>query len=94
MRHRIPQRHPRLARSRVLAGVAALLALIAIIAVVAGCSGDAATAPTPPVSAPGSVAPMDAAQPMARSAPVRVHIPAIGVDSTLTRLGLQADGTL
>ena len=94
MRHRIPQRHPRLTRSRVLAGVAALLAIIAIIAVVAGCSSDAVTAPMPSVSAPGSIAPAGAAAPMARSAPVRVHIPAIGVDSALMQLGLQADGTL
>jgi sortase (surface protein transpeptidase) len=90
MRHRIPQRHPRLARSRVMAGVAALLA---IIAVVAACSSDAATAPTPTVSAPASVAPVGAA-PMARSAPVRVQIPAIDVDSTLMQLGLQVDGSL
>ena len=94
MRHRTPQRHPRRARSRVPAGVAALLAVIAIIAVVAGCSSDAAPAPTPSVAAPGSIAPADAAQPMARSAPVGVHIPAIGVDSALMQLGLQADGTL
>jgi hypothetical protein len=94
MRHRMPQRHPRRARSRVPAGVAALLAVIAIIAGVAACSNDAAPAPTPPVAAPGSIAPTDAAQPMARSAPVRVHIPAIGVDSALMQLGLQADGTL
>jgi hypothetical protein len=98
MRHRIPQRHLRLARSRVLAGVAAALlaviAVIAVVAVVAGCSSDAATAPTSPAAAPGSVVPMDAAQPMARSAPVGVHIPAIGVDSALMQLGLQADGTL
>ena len=91
MRHHISQRHPRRTRSRVLAGVAALLA---IIAMVAGCSSDAATAPTPSVAAPGSVVPTDAAAPMARSAPVRVHIPAIGVDSTLMQLGLQADGSL
>jgi hypothetical protein len=31
---------------------------------------------------------------MARSAPVRVQIPAIGVDSTLMQLGLRADGSL
>jgi Sortase domain len=96
MRHRIPQRHPRLACSRVMAGVAALLA----IAVAAGCSADAAPAPPPSVSAPGSVAPSaaaapsGAAAPMARSTPVRVQIPAIGVDSTLMQLGLQADGSL
>jgi Sortase domain len=92
MRHRIPERRPRLTRSRVLAGVAALLA---IIAVVAGCSSDAAPAPTPPVSAsvPASV-PAGVAGPLARSAPVRVQIPAIGVDSALMQLGLQVDGSL
>jgi len=31
---------------------------------------------------------------MARSVPVRVQIPAIGVDSELMELGLQADGTM
>ena len=91
MRHRIPERHPRLTRSRVMAGVAALLA---VIAVAAGCSGDAAPAPTSSVSAPASLAPSAAAAPMPRSAPVRVQIPAIGVDSTLMQLGLRADGSL
>jgi len=91
MRHRIPERHPRLAHSRVMAGVVALLA---VIAVAAGCSGDAAPVSTPSVSAPGSVAPSGAAPPMARSTPVRVQIPAIGVDSALMQLGLRADGSL
>jgi sortase (surface protein transpeptidase) len=74
-----------------MAGVAALLA---IIAVVAGCSSDAAPAPPPSGSPSGSVAPSVAAAPMTRSTPVRVQIPAIGVDSALMRLGLQADGSL
>lgn len=93
MRHRIPSRHPRLARSRVMAGVAALLA---VVAVAAGCSSDAAPvpAPAPSVSAPGSLAPSGATAPMARSTPVRVQIPAIGVDSALMQLGLRADGSL
>jgi Sortase domain len=83
MRHRIPQRHPRLTRSRVLAGVAALLTVIAVAAVAAaGCSSVAAPTPTPSASA------------LARSAPVRVQIPAIGVDSALMQLGLQVDGSL
>ena len=85
MRHQIVSRHPRRARSRVLAGVAALLALIAVG--IAGCSGGPQPAPTPPVSAPGVA-------PMAESAPVRVRIPAIGVDSALTELGVRADGTM
>ena len=91
MRHRIPERHPRLTPSRVMAGVAALLAIIAIVA---GCSSVAAPAPTPSVSASGSVPPSGAAAPLARSAPVRVQIPAIGVDSALMQLGLQVDGSL
>jgi sortase (surface protein transpeptidase) len=70
-------------------------ALLAIIAVAAGCSSDAAPAvPTSSVSAPGSVAPAVSTPPMAKSAPVRVQIPAIGVDSALMQLGLQADGSL
>ena len=97
MRHRIPERYPRLTRSRVLAGVTALLT---VIAVAAGCSSDAAPAPTPSVSGSGSVAPSGAgasagaAAPLTRSAPVRVQIPAIGVDSALMQLGLQVDGSL
>lgn len=47
---------------------------------------------TPAATAPDK-APA-AAHPLPRSAPVRVEIPAIGVDSTLVSLGLQADGTL
>ena len=96
MRHRIPQRHPRLTRSRVLTGVTALLT---VIAVAAGCSSAATPAPTPSVSASGSVppsgaaAPAGAAAPLTRSAPVRVQIPAIGVDSALMQLGLQVDGS-
>lgn len=44
-----------------------------------------------------TVAPSSRAAPplkMARSVPVRVQIPAIGLDTTLIRLGLQADGTM
>jgi sortase (surface protein transpeptidase) len=75
----------------VLAGVAALLAFIAVAA---GCSNDSAPAPMPSVSAPGRVVPAVSTPPMARSAPVRVQIPAIGVDSALMQLGLRADGSL
>ena len=48
---------------------------------------------TPTATAPpGAMVPV--ASPMPKSVPVRVEIPAIGVDSTLVGLGLQADGTL
>jgi Sortase domain len=88
MFQQIVSRHPRLARSRVRAGVVALLALVAVGA--AGCSGGPTTAAAPSVSAP-TVAPPG---PMAQSTPVRVQIPAIGVDSTLMELGLRADGSM
>jgi hypothetical protein len=94
MRHRSPERRPRLARSRVMAGVGALLALLAIIAVAVGCSNDPAPAPTPSVSAPGSAVTSSAAAPMTRSTPIRVQIPAIGVNSALMQLGLRGDGSL
>jgi len=56
----------------------------------------AATATATATAAPASASPVAAPQPlvMAASAPVRVQIPSIGVDSDLMDLGLQADGTL
>ena len=41
-----------------------------------------------------STGPTDAARPLARSAPVRLRIPRIGVDTPVIRLGLEADGTV
>ncbi|MGW0362157.1 class F sortase [Streptomyces sp. NPDC002990] len=87
----------RAARGTVLA--AALLAL----AGVSGCGG--ATAPASPAapaphigatSAPASPpAPAAAATPLPASSPVRVRIPAAGVDaSPVLGLGLEADGTV
>jgi hypothetical protein len=93
MRHRRERSRPRLTRSRVGAGAAALLAALALgSALVVGCSDQPGAAPPAPgpSSAPTSVQ----VEPMARSAPVRVQIPAIGVDSDLMDLGLQPDGTL
>ncbi|WP_405592374.1 class F sortase [Streptomyces sp. NBC_01190] len=65
--------------------------------------GSATTATSPASTAPGSTAPGSAvrpsspatgAAPMARSVPVRLRIPAIGVDTAVTALGLNADGTV
>lgn len=87
----------------------AALALGAIVALLAGCgsAGEPPTAndvraeptssaphrsPTPAPS-PSPTGPATAA-PMAASAPVRVVVPAIGVDSDLMDLGLNADGTM
>ena len=105
MRHHVESRRPRLARSRVIAAVAALLATITVVT--AGCSGETVAAVAPSVSAPSRVAsaprfvvprvvvpPVGAVAHLARSVPVRLQIAAIGVDSTLMDLGLRADGTM
>ena len=42
----------------------------------------------------GASASADASAPLAKSAPVRLEIPSIGVDTALMELGLMADGTL
>ena len=61
------------------------------IVLIAGCSADL----TADSSAPSSASPLTAqVAPMVKSTPVRVQIPAIGVDSNLMDLRLQADGTL
>ncbi|MGV8967655.1 MAG: class F sortase [Cellulomonas sp.] len=51
--------------------------------------------PTPVAvpSSPATPVPVEAPH-LGRSVPVRLEIPAIGVDSTLMELGLQADGTM
>jgi len=85
----------------VKAGAAAILAAIAVL--IAGCSGQtgatvASSSPTgwfspSPLPVPSSTSPR-VVQPahLARSVPVRLQIPVIGVDSTLMDLGLRADG--
>ena len=71
------------------------LAGVLLAVLVAGCgseSTDVAAAPTP---APSSSAAAPAVRtPQAGSAPVRLLIPEIGVDSALMELGLQPDGSL
>ena len=105
MRHHVESRRPRLARSRVIAAVAALLATITVVT--AGCSGETVAAVAPSVSAPSRVASaprfvvprvvvphVGAVAHLARSVPVRLQIAAIGVDSTLMDLGLRDNGTM
>ncbi len=77
-----------------------LLAGLAVL-VAGGCAAGPAAAPpagsAAPVSPSASALPPSstpAPTPMARSRPVRVLIPAIGVDSRTMRLGLQPDGTM
>jgi hypothetical protein len=85
--------------------VVALGILIAAMALVtAGCAGptDAArpaASATPSATSQSVVPSVPAPTPvvaahLARSKPVRLQIPAIGVDSTLMDLGLNADGTM
>jgi len=78
---------------------AAVLALGLGVLALAGCGGSAAqpaaVAATVPVTSAPAAAPVTAAPlVMAASRPVRVQIPAIGVDSDLVDLGLQDDGTM
>ncbi|MFD3948109.1 class F sortase [Streptomyces sp. NPDC058579] len=81
----------------------ALLVLAATTALTAltGCAGGgdepapAATAPPAKVVEAASPAPVASAAPMARSKPVRVRVPAAGVDTgPVLELGLAADGTV
>ena len=87
-----------------MASVAALLATLAIGAT--GCSGQSGATVAPPVSATSRTrsspppAPTSTAARvvnaggLARSAPVRLRIASIGVDSALMNLGLRTDGSM
>jgi sortase (surface protein transpeptidase) len=76
----------------VLAGLVVLIAGCAAEPVAAPSTGTAASvSPTQTTVPPGAT---PAAAPMTRSRPVRLQIPAIGVDSRTMRLGLQLDGTM
>jgi len=75
-------------------------------ALLTGCGGGDGTAPAPNSAAkqgsseqgsPTPAAPSAAAKPvhaLARSVPVTLRVPAIGVDTPVMRLGLAADGTV
>jgi hypothetical protein len=89
------RRRPRLART--VLGIALTVLAVAT----SGCAGSSAAAPAPSTRVAETTAatvtdPPVSALPavMAASRPVRVLIPAIGVDSDLMDLGLQDDGTL
>ncbi|MGW6979355.1 class F sortase [Streptomyces sp. NPDC054932] len=78
-----------------------LLAAALLCAALTGCTAAAGPAPAAPSAAPPSVVPTSAppaaatAAPLPASAPVRVRIPAAGVDaSPVLELGLAADGTV
>jgi sortase (surface protein transpeptidase) len=83
------------------------VATAALALLLAGCGGHgpgrAVQAATLPSSSPApssasspdsSTAPVKAARAMGRSAPVRLQIPVIGVDTPVMRLGLEPDGSV
>ncbi|MEU0405331.1 class F sortase [Streptomyces sp. NPDC006197] len=79
----------------------AALLLVAALAALTGCSAGGETgAATPPAhisraTATPPAAPKAAVRPMARSLPVRVRVPAAGVDAgSVLSLGLNTDGTV
>jgi Sortase domain len=76
-----------------------MVTLLATITVATACSGQRGVTRRPSVSAPSRVTAAPAprvvkAALLTRSVPVRLQIPAIGVDSKLMALGLRADGSM
>ena len=80
-------------RARV-AGITGLLLIVAGIAAVGVALASQVHAPQPSLSEAGVIGGSSRQPSLARSVPVAVRIPAIGVDSKLLRLGLNADGTV
>lgn len=78
------------------------LATAVLAVLLAGCGGgqgDGDTAPGRPAAtkttaAPPAQAPAKSVRPLARSVPVGLRIPSIGVDTPVMGLGLAADGTV
>jgi hypothetical protein len=77
-----------------LAGVAGVLLIAGGIAAVGVALGSQQHAPQPSQGAAGALGPSGPGPSLPRSLPVSVEIPAIGVDSTLLRLGVNADGSM
>jgi hypothetical protein len=80
-------------RARV-AGIAGALLIMTGTAAVGVVVASQVHAPQPSLSQAGFIGGSSRGPSLARSLPVSVHIPAIGVDSKLLRLGLNADGTV
>ena len=77
-----------------LAGAAGALLIVGGLAAVMVAFGAQQHAPQPSVSAAGDLGPSGRGPSLPRSLPVSVQIPAIGVDSTLLHLGVNADGSM
>jgi hypothetical protein len=89
-----PPTPPAKPRARV-AGVAGVLLVIVGIGLVSFAVLAQRHAPQPSAGAAGATWPLrDMGRPLPRSVPVRVTIPAIGVDSKLLHLGVNANGTI
>jgi hypothetical protein len=88
-----PAAPPRSLRARI-AGVAGVLLIVGGVAAVGIAIGAQVHAPQPSLAAAGSTGLRAAGPSLRRSPPVSVAIPAIGVDSALLHLGVNADGTL
>ena len=80
-------------RARV-AGIAGVLLILAGTAAVGAVVAAQVHAPQPSLSEAGVIGGSSQGLSLVRSVPVSVRIPAIGVDSRLLRLGLNADGTV
>jgi hypothetical protein len=80
-------------RARV-AGIAGVLLIMAGTAAVGLAVASQVHAPQPSLAQAGVTGGSSQGLSLARSVPVSVRIPAIGVDSKLLRLGLNADGTV
>ena len=77
-----------------LAGVASVLFIMGGIAAVAVALSSQHHAPQPSLTAAGALGPSGPGPSLPRSLPVSVAIPAIGVDSALLHLGVNADGSM
>jgi hypothetical protein len=77
-----------------LAGIAGALLIGVGLAAVGAVLASQVHAPQPSRSVAGATGPAGRGPSLARSEPVEVRIPAIGVDSRLLHLGLNPDGTV
>ena len=77
-----------------LAGVASVLLIMGGTAAVAVALSSQHHAPQPSLAAAGALGPAGPGPSLPRSLPVSVVIPAIGVDSAILHLGVNADGSM
>jgi LPXTG-site transpeptidase (sortase) family protein len=66
----------------------------ALASLLTACAGQGTDRTAPQGQSPSRPAAAEGARPLARSVPVRLLVPAIGVDTPVIRLGLAPDGTV